>query len=104
LPERKIHSLSGRITEPLMLQAFKAVKKNRGAAGIDKVSISMFEQNLEENLCALMKRLKKGTYFPYPLRRKYIPKGKKQIQTSGHSCGQGQSGSGSHSQTDRAMF
>jgi RNA-directed DNA polymerase len=83
LPERKIHSLSGRITEALMLQAFKAVKKNRGAAGIDKVSITMFEQNLKENLCALMKRLKKGTYFPYPLRRKYIPKGKNKFRPLG---------------------
>ena len=32
----KVHSLTGRITEELMLKAFKAVKKNRGAAGIDK--------------------------------------------------------------------
>ena len=83
MSERKIHSLTGRITERLILQAFKAVKKNRGAAGIDKVSIKMFEQNLEENLSALMKRLKKGTYFPYPLRRKYIPKGKNKFRPLG---------------------
>ena len=48
----------------LMLQAFKAVKKNRGCAGIDKVSIKMFESNLEENLLSLMKDLKQGTYQP----------------------------------------
>jgi len=58
-----------------MLKAFKAVKKNRGAAGIDRVSIKMFEYNLNENLTALMKRLKNGSYLPYPLRRKYISKG-----------------------------
>ena len=40
----KVHSLTGRITEDLMLKAFKAVKKNRGAAGIDKMTISMYEK------------------------------------------------------------
>jgi group II intron reverse transcriptase/maturase len=55
--------------------AFKAVKRNRGAAGIDKVSITMFDANLEENLVALMKDLKAGTFRPKPLRRKMISKG-----------------------------
>lgn len=72
----KVYSLTGRITEELMLKAFKAVRKNRGAAGIDKVSISMYESNLKANLLSLMKELKSGTYQPIPLRRVYIPKGK----------------------------
>lgn len=71
----KVHSLTGRITEELMLKAFKAVKKNRGAAGIDKVTISMYESNLSENLSSLMKELKQGLYHPMPLRREHIPKG-----------------------------
>jgi len=71
---RKVHSLTGRITSDLMLKAFKAVKKNRGAAGIDKVSIKMFEQNRDENLTRLMKDLKCGNYQPLPLMRRYIPK------------------------------
>ena len=70
----KEHSLTGRITEKLMKQAFKAVKRNRGAAGIDKVSVKMFEANLEANLRALMRDLKTGTLIPKPLRREYIPK------------------------------
>lgn len=73
--KRKAHSLTGRITFQLMLQAFKAVKRNRGAAGVDKVSIKMFEANLSENLTALMKDLKSGSFRPKPLRRKMIPKG-----------------------------
>jgi RNA-directed DNA polymerase len=72
----KVHSLTGRITEELMHKAFKAVKKNRGAAGIDKVSIKMYESNLPENLVSLMRDLKQGTYMPVPLRRVHIPKGK----------------------------
>jgi group II intron reverse transcriptase/maturase len=55
--------------------AFKAVKRNRGAAGIDKVSVQMFAANLDENLAALMKDLKAGTFRPKPLRRKMISKG-----------------------------
>jgi group II intron reverse transcriptase/maturase len=71
----KVHSLTGRITPDLMRKAFQAVKRNRGAAGVDKVSIKMFEANLEENLLALMRELKAGTFQPRPLRRVYIPKG-----------------------------
>jgi RNA-directed DNA polymerase len=72
----KIHSLTGRITMSLMLKAFKSVKHNRGAAGIDKVSIQMFERNLEENLTSLMRKMKTGIYIPLALLRKFIPKGR----------------------------
>ncbi len=71
----KVHSLTGRITPKLMQQAFRAVKRNRGAAGVDKVSINMFDANREENLAALMRDLKGRTFQPRPLRRVYIPKG-----------------------------
>jgi group II intron reverse transcriptase/maturase len=71
----KVHSLTGRITDRLLRQAFQAVKRNRGAAGVDKVSIAMFAANLEENLTALMRELKTGTFRPLPLRRVHIPKG-----------------------------
>ncbi|MBI5185686.1 MAG: hypothetical protein HZA01_08170, partial [Nitrospinae bacterium] len=58
-PEKfKVHSLTGRTTPELMRAAFKAVKKNRGAAGLDKVPVELFEKNLEENLNRLMKGLK----------------------------------------------
>ena len=71
----KVHSLTGRITIELMHVAFKRVRRNRGAAGIDKVSIQMFRENLEENLIALMHDLKRGELQPKPLRRVYIRKG-----------------------------
>lgn len=50
----KVYSLTGRINAELMLKAFKAVKKNRGAAGVDKVSIKMFESNLANNLSSFL--------------------------------------------------
>jgi group II intron reverse transcriptase/maturase len=70
----KVHSLTGRITSQLVFEAWRAVRRNRGAAGIDKVSIQMFEQNLEANLDRLMRELKQRTYEPLPARRVYIPK------------------------------
>lgn len=71
----KVHSLTGRIDSRMMSEAFRAVKRNRGAAGVDKVSIEMFAANLQENLAALMRDLKGGTFHPRPLRRVHIPKG-----------------------------
>jgi RNA-directed DNA polymerase len=72
----KHHSLTGRITLDLMHRAFRSVRKNRGAAGIDRESIAMFGANLEQNLLALMRDLKtRGAFQALPLRRTYIPKG-----------------------------
>jgi len=71
----KAHSLTGRITLPLLQTAFRNVRRNRGAAGIDKVSIGLFERNLTQNLLALMRRLKDRSFRPQPLRRVHIPKG-----------------------------
>jgi RNA-directed DNA polymerase len=73
--KQKVHSLTGRITYALLLSAFKAVKRNRGAAGIDKVSLKMFEANLVENLLCLERQLKDGSFEPKPLRRHFLDKG-----------------------------
>lgn len=66
--------VSGAITPKLVYEAWRAVRRNRGAAGIDKVSIQMFETNLDANLDRLMRELKRGTFQPLPARRVYIPK------------------------------
>ena len=57
----KAHSLTGRITLPLVWAAFQAVKHHRGAAGIDRVSLKMFAGNLDANLRALWRDLKDGS-------------------------------------------
>ena len=77
----KVHSLTGRITSKVMRKAFKSVKRNRGAAGVDKVSVTMFENNLDENLDALMRDMKKGKFSPRPLRRVHIPKAPRSEET-----------------------
>lgn len=79
----KVHSLTGRITLPLVQAAFKAVKRNRGAAGIDKVSITMYEANLAENLNALERDLKNGSFQPFPSRRQFISKGEGKFRPLG---------------------
>lgn len=66
-----------------MYEAFKSVKRNRGAAGVDKVSIEMFEENCQENLQALMKELKTGAFEPKPSRRVYIPKAPGKVRPLG---------------------
>jgi len=82
--QRKVHSLIGRIDSPRLRCAFKAVKRNRGAAGVDKVDIRAFEANLEQNLAALMFDLKyPHRYHASPLRRVFIPKGDGKLRPLG---------------------
>lgn len=82
-PNIKAHSLTGRITFGLMQDAYKVVRRNRGAAGIDKVSIQMFAAHLDQNLLALMRDLKEGSFQPLPLRRHYIPKNATELRPLG---------------------
>ena len=55
-------------------EAFKRVKANQGAAGVDGQSIAEFEADLSNNLYKLWNRLSSGSYFPPPVRRVDIPK------------------------------
>jgi len=56
-------------------EAYKHVKANQGAAGVDGQSITEFERDLTNNLDKLWNRLSSGSYFPPPVRRVDIPKG-----------------------------
>lgn len=56
-------------------EAYKRVKANRGAAGVDGQSIAEFEADLENNLYRLWNRMSSGSYLPPPVRRVDIPKG-----------------------------
>ncbi len=81
--KRKIHSLTGRITSMFMIESWKAVRRNRGAAGIDKVSIELYTQHVGTNLEKLMREMKTRNYQPKPLKRVYIPKGKGKMRPLG---------------------
>ncbi len=54
--------------------AFTQVKRNDGSAGVDHVTIGMFEAHLEENLQLLAVSLQEGNYSPQAIRRVWIPK------------------------------
>jgi RNA-directed DNA polymerase len=55
-------------------EAYRRVKANRGAAGVDEQSIEEFERDLKGNLYKLWNRLSSGSYFPPPVRAVEIPK------------------------------
>lgn len=73
--KRKRYSLIDKIwAYPNMGEAFLEVKRNRGAAGIDGVTIKGFEYGMEDNVQILHKELKEKRYKPRPVKRVYIPK------------------------------
>lgn len=73
--KRKWYSLIDKIwAMPNLEEAFKEVKRNDGAPGVDKVTIKAFESQLEDNLRALQSALRTKTYTPKPVRRVYIAK------------------------------
>ena len=56
-------------------EAYKRVRANQGAAGVDGQTIADFEADLTNNLYKLWNRMSSGRYFPPPVRRVDIPKG-----------------------------
>ena len=62
------------IPKALVWEAFKRVKANGGAPGVDAESIEMFEGKLSDNLYRVWNRLCSGSYFPPPVRGVPIPK------------------------------
>jgi group II intron reverse transcriptase/maturase len=64
------------ISKQVVWQAYKRVKANRGAAGVDKQSLKAFERDLKNNLYKIWNRMSSGSYFPPPVRLVEIPKGK----------------------------
>ena len=62
------------ISKWVVWEAYRKVKANRGAAGVDEESIAEFEGDLKGNLYKLWNRMSSGTYFPPPVLAVQIPK------------------------------
>ena len=62
------------ISKRSVWDAYKRVKANRGAAGVDEQSIKQFEEDLKGNLYKLWNRMSSGSYFPPPVKRVEIAK------------------------------
>lgn len=75
-PDRRFHALMDRIWRADILQeAWRRVKRNRGAAGVDGATLDAVEQYGVERLVEeLGVALRAGTYRPQPVLRRYIPK------------------------------
>ena len=72
---RKWYSLIDKIYQPENLKrAFKRVKQNRGAPGIDGETVENYNEELEENTKFLHEKLKTNTYDPSPVKRVEIEK------------------------------
>lgn len=70
LPESKPFLIS----KHSVLEAWKRVKANQGAAGIDEESIQDFEHKLKDNLYRIWNRMSSGSYLPPPVKTVAIPK------------------------------
>lgn len=62
------------ISKQQVTAAYRLVKANAGAAGIDQQSLDDFDKNLKGNLYKIWNRLSSGAYFPPPVKAVSIPK------------------------------
>jgi len=70
----KLQGKSFEISKWEVWEAFRQVKANQGAAGVDGQSVADFEADLKNNLFRIWNRMSSGTYFPPAVRAVEIPK------------------------------
>jgi group II intron reverse transcriptase/maturase len=72
--ELKLSGKSFDIPKQEVWEAYLKVKANRGAPGLDEVSLAEFEADLKNNLFKIWNRMSSGSYFPPPVKAVEIPK------------------------------
>jgi RNA-directed DNA polymerase len=71
----KWHSLMDKVYKPAnLLSAYHEVAANKGAPGVDNVTIEDFTTGLQKNLDKLEQQLRDGAYCPQAIKRVHIPK------------------------------
>ena len=71
------------IPKKQVVEAWRLVKANRGAGGVDEETLAMFGENLKDNLYKVWNRMSSGSYFPPPVKRVEIPKKDGQMRKLG---------------------
>ena len=72
--EPKLQDKPFQIDKMTVWEAYRRVKANKGAAGVDNMSIAAFEDDRDRNLYKFWNRLSSGSYFPPPVKAVEIPK------------------------------
>jgi RNA-directed DNA polymerase len=62
------------ISRPMVWEAWRQVKANKGAPGVDGQDLEEFEDDLRDNLYKIWNQMSSGSYFPPPVRAVEIPK------------------------------
>jgi RNA-directed DNA polymerase len=62
------------IPKSMVWEAWRRVKANKGAPGVDGQDLDQFEADLRDNLYKIWNRMSSGSYFPPPVRAVQIPK------------------------------
>jgi group II intron reverse transcriptase/maturase len=74
MPGAALTTLAHHIDVEWLREAYRRTRKD-GATGVDRQSAEQYAEHLEDNLRALLGRVKSGTYRAPPVRRVHIPKG-----------------------------
>jgi RNA-directed DNA polymerase len=74
MTSRNMRDKPFQIDKVQVYEAYKAVKSNQGAAGVDGQTLEQFETDLKRNLFKIWNRMSSGSYFPPPVRAVPIPK------------------------------
>lgn len=72
-PKRKLQTVVHLINETTLKEVHKRQKTGK-ATGIDRITREIYEENIEENLEKLIRRMKTFQYHPQPVKRAFIPK------------------------------
>ena len=73
-PQRSESTKPFDISRREVWRAYQKVKDNKGAPGVDKVSLEEFEKDLKNQLYRIWNRMSSGSYFPPPVKAVLIPK------------------------------
>ncbi|HVA09687.1 MAG TPA: group II intron reverse transcriptase/maturase [Acidimicrobiales bacterium] len=74
MDELKSSKKSFEISKQEVWEAYRKVRANKGAPGVDEVTLSDFDAGLRDNLYRIWNRMSSGSYFPPPVRAVEIPK------------------------------